>query len=275
MKKNRRHRNPMLQPLAILLSLILLFAFSPVSAVAASTDSCKDGLCRSQVELLGTIKREHRDEKGNLVWCLINDGNATFTVSLYDLGLYCSDTLSIEELHTPYLDEFATEIDWDLGVLLLLDVNGAFYRYTDLFTSESWQQLTNLYLPLGEDSYACIEYYHDVQWMCDYPVGGKAKNTFMTRLLQAETASGAVEEWKTHVCTDTEKLPETPVEIATRPPIWQGLLCFVSGAAAATLLTYLLMRKKLKNPHRFGGNEKILEGIPVIETPPEDVASEE
>ncbi|MBP3395950.1 MAG: hypothetical protein J6L87_02135, partial [Clostridia bacterium] len=88
MKKNRRHRNPMLQPLAILLSLILLFAFSPVSAVAASTDSCKDGLCRSQVELLGTIKREHRDEKGNLVWCLINDGNATFTVSLYDLGLY-------------------------------------------------------------------------------------------------------------------------------------------------------------------------------------------
>ena len=89
--------------------------------------------------------------------------------------------------------------------------------------------------------------------------------TTFARLLNASTAEAELQR----LLHEMDRNRYHPISETTI------ILLAASGALVLVLAVSFLIYKRSKNPHRLGGNEEILEKIPVLETPPEDVASEE
>ncbi|MBE6594804.1 MAG: hypothetical protein E7644_03275 [Ruminococcaceae bacterium] len=181
--------------------IMLLIALLTVNMCVSCQSSKGDALRRAQVELFGALKDERYDAE-NLVWCQIDDGNASFTVLLCsDIPPYDSESIfAIEEVATLYLDEFAVPQNWPEHKRIL-EIDGAIFQYVEGVTQEKSLWLMTLYLPIDEGHYARIDYDHEYMWMYAYPANGN--ETFMTRLLQADTASDAIVEWKAHFHSET------------------------------------------------------------------------
>jgi len=78
----------------------------------------------------------------------------------------------------------------------------------------------------------------------NYPHDGQS--TLMARLLNPKTAEDAAEELEDHM-SGKAQMRKKALRII--------LLSIASGVFAAAIVTFLVIRKRSKNPHRLGGNE--------------------
>lgn len=148
----------------------------------------------------------------------------------------------------------------------MVEMNGAQYWYISYQFSDLPPTLECIVFP-GEASGMDHVSLH-IENPNAYPL--TAEHTMLARLLNPAEAEEAVSEMYARIERRHPLPKDFPLAICI------SVICSAAVTAVVTwLVTFLVMRKRAKNPHRFGGNEGILEKIPVLETPPEDVASEE
>lgn len=158
----------------------------------------------------------------------------------------------------------AEEVDWSLFPDMRSTKGTAHEGYAAL-------RLGNLTLIYGEDSLLhTIEFEYNgrscqittcegAPLLAKYPLD--AQSTLMARLLNPETAEDAAEDLYDHL-SGKAQMRQKALRVTA--------LSVLTGVFVTALAAFIIC-KRVKKPHRFGGNEE----IPVMDAPPRDAPSEE
>lgn len=189
-----------------------------------------------KISIFGSFSRStvtHMEQTKTISYDVIDENDVTFTISpkasSYDLHL-------IEEADLNLLSNMRSTEDTAYADKSELRVGNVCYIYG------AENSLIGVRFVL--DDVVCEVTCTESKFV-NYPHDGQS--TLMARLLNPKTAEDAAEELEDHL-SGKAQMRKKALRII--------LLSIASGVFAAAIVTFLVIRKRSKSPHRLGGNEE-------------------